>query len=202
MSGESLTEICQRLEHYETPRWAADAILRVEILTERVIDPCVGTGVLCEALASHGGYACDGQDVHDWGSKHLDRVQDWLAEDPLPRHLRDREFSVFMNPPFSLAEEFVEQALKLGARKVVCFQRMSWWESEGRKDFWDNTPPNRIYICGSRATSWRHDVPESQRVDKKGRPKTTPTAHAFYVWERGHPRGPVLHRIYRDAEAA
>ena len=37
----------------------------------------------------------------------------------------DEDYTIFMNPPFSKAVEFVEKAIALGARKIVCFQRFA-----------------------------------------------------------------------------
>ncbi len=53
-------------------------------------------------------------------------------------------FTVFINPPFQRAVEFVERSLDLGARKVIAFQRMAWWEFKARRDFWQRRPPNPV----------------------------------------------------------
>ena len=41
----TLKDLCLNLEHYETPEWAVDAILKHEKLIGPVIDPCTGTGI-------------------------------------------------------------------------------------------------------------------------------------------------------------
>lgn len=185
---ETLTDLAKRLEHFETPMWAAESILECELLTPLVIDPCTGTGVLAEAMRQQG-YDVIAQDIHNWGYGST-KLCDWLGMSE--KHLQqDRAFSVMMNPPFSLAVEFVEKAFELGARKVLCFQRLAWRESSARRDFWCDHPPNRIYICGSRATCWRHDIPADQRNSG------STTAHAWFVWERGHPAGTLTDAIYR-----
>jgi hypothetical protein len=196
------TALCKRLEFYETPRWAADAILKVELMTKTVIDPCCGAGVLSEA-AEAAGYSVMSTDIHSWGFKGLYPFRFALVDflDDLADHdearalaIMVRNHTVFMNPPFSKAEEFVERALWLGARKVVVFQRFAWWESKDRKDFWANNPPSRVYICGERATCWRHDITAEQRKAMGN----TPTAHAWLVWERGNPPGTTLGHVYKD----
>lgn len=184
-----LTDLCKRLEHFETPEWAVRAILNKEIMTRVVVDPCVGSGVLARA-AKDMGYTTLSYDINDWGFEGT-IVDDFLllSLDNCPD--QDIPFSVLMNPPFSRAVEFVEQAFLLGARKVVCFQRFAWWESHKRKGFWDKFPPNRVYICGDRADCWRHDIPADQRGS------SSPTAHAWFVWERGNPPGTILGRIHK-----
>ncbi|GAB3282934.1 hypothetical protein GCM10027347_59560 [Larkinella harenae] len=179
---ETLTELCKRLEHFETPEWAAEAILRKEILTQCVVDPCCGTGILSD-VAMRSGYTINAIDINHWGYPFTN-VKDFLQYDK-----RLDGCTVFMNPPFSKAVQFVEQAFDLGARKIVCFQRFAWYESKARREFWEKYPPNRIYICSDRADCWRHDIPQAQRTS------SSPTAHAWFVWERGQPSGTLLGHI-------
>ena len=189
----SFEALCKELEHWETPRWAVDEILQRELLTRDVLDPCCGTGVLTDAARDHR-YTVTPCDIHDWGFLGT-QVCDFLSEPVIPA----RAFSVLMNPPFSKATEFVEQAFALGARKVLCFQRFAWWESDRRADFWRRFPPQRIYICASRATCWLHSIPAAERertADGKRR-SGSPTTHAWFVFERGHPPGTVMGHIYK-----
>lgn len=195
---ENLTDLCKRLEHWETDPWAPEAILRCEILTHRVIDPCAGTGIMTLAARRHG-YDVRPLDIHDWGFPIV--KADWLNIDPssfLGRQVK--EATVFMNPPFSKAEAFVEKAFEYGARKIVCFNKFSWWEGaydRGKKrgQWWEKYRPCRIYVCGDRADCWRHDIP----LDARG--SGTPTAHAFFVWERGQPAGTMVSQIYKGGAA-
>lgn len=186
---ETLTELCKRLEHFETPEWAARVILRKEIMTALVIDPCCGIGILSDA-ARNAGYGTAAFDIHDWGYDNT-TVVNFLSIEKMNNH----EFTIFMNPPFSLATQFVEKSFELGARKVVMFQRFAFWESKVRREFWEKYPPNRIYICSDRADCWRHDIPKEERGS------SSPTAHAWFVFEPGHPTGTLLFHISKaDAE--
>lgn len=198
--SETLKETCVRLEHFETPEWAAKAILNREILAGWVIDPCCGAGVLSRAALRHGYQNILSWDIHDWGFDGQTRQIDFLdpqilPENSIPESGRYHGFTVFMNPPFSKAVEFVEKSFELGARKIVCFQRFAWWESQKRRYFWEKYPPNRVYICGDRADCWRHDIP----LD--GRGSSSPTAHAWFVWEQGQPPGTQLGHIYKPRAA-
>lgn len=189
MKMEDLENLCRRLEHFETPLWAAQRILEKERLTIRVLDPCCGSGILTLA-AREKGYKCAAMDIHHWGFEGT-YICDFLSESFLPDHMP--EFSVFMNPPFSKACEFVEKSLQAGAEKVLCFQRFAWLESAQRKDFWDKASLTKIYLCGDRAPSWRHDIPQDQRNS------TTPTAHAWFVFEKNFTKDslPELIRLYK-----
>lgn len=193
------------LEHFETPKWAVDAILKKEILDLFVIDPCCGTGVLSEAAISSGRRVVP-IDIAYWNyQKQLFKV-DYLkfSRAMLNEYMgycgQVPRFSVFMNPPFSKACDFVKHSLELGAHKVVCFQRFAWWESEKRREFWEKMPPARVYICGNRASCWRHDLAEEMRDNGEDPSKRagTPTAHAWFVWDQFAPSGTQLHHIWKD----
>lgn len=200
----SESDLCTKLEHYITPKWAVDEILKVEDVGTNVFDPCCGTGVLAEAAMRRDRLKpvyC--MDIHDWGYQYQCETRDFLTMDSLPL---SGEFTVLMNPPFSKACEFVSHSLALGARKIICFQRFAWWESRGRRDFWRAHPPSRVYICGDRATCWRHDLPVNER-GKRCDPKTgkelggSSTAHAWFVWDGEPPYGETrLKHIYNKGK--
>jgi len=183
----------KELECFETPVWTAGEILNRELLTPYVWDVCCGPGVLAKA-AKHRYYKVTATDVFDWG---YGKQHDFLKDDHRAVWSWHPNVStIFMNPPFSKATEFIEKAHELGFRKIVCFQRFAWWESQGREDFWNKYPPARIYVCGSRASCWRVGIPQSER--KSG----TTTAHAWFVYERGQNNHmPSLGRLYKREAA-
>ena len=199
-----MSDLAAEAEAFETPEWAVRAILRVELLTPHVIDPGCGRGVLAEAAKAAGYYAY-AFDLHDWGygeagRDFLDLKISWVHQVMMGWDSRCRpdvdlfEASALMNPPFSKACRWVEHARhRLGLRKVVCFQRLAWWEGQRREAFWRRNPPQRVYVCAKRASCWRIDVPLERRQGSG-----TPTAHAWFVWERGQPGGPVLGRLLDD----
>ena len=191
----------ERLEAFETEQWAADALFRVEIFTRRILDPCCGRRVLGDA-ARRAGYANPfviETDIYPWG---LNRPQmDFLDPEYPICHLEP--YSVVMNPPFSKACEFVEQALGFGARKVACFQRWAWWgESRTRRQFWDKYPPARIWACGDRATCFPITMSDRERKfaangKRRGESKT---AHAWFIFEPAHTGGTQIGKIWNPAK--
>ncbi len=196
MNAKEFEDLCRKLEHFETPEWAVEEILDRDLFNLSVVDPCCGGGVLSRKL-NEKGYNVLSFDIHDWGYDET-IVEDWLSttED----QFAGAQFSVLMNPPFSKAEEFVRHAFDIGARKVVMFQRFSFWESSEREDFWNNYRPNRIYVCGNRADCWRYDL----RTDEQGnrydpvtgkKLSSTPTTHACFSFEKGHPCGTLVSHV-------
>lgn len=191
--SNSLADICRELEAYQTPRWAIESVLDVELTTRSILDPCAGLGAIGEVCRERG-LDVDECDIEDWRvlTPHLCKVgpkfwqQDFLR---LREILTDR--TVIMNPPFSLAEEFVSYSLSLNARKVICFQRQAWRESVSRRLWWESNAPARVWVCGSCATCWRFDLVE-QKGDKGG----SSVSMAWYVWEHGHKAAEVTSAIY------
>ncbi len=188
MTRVQADRFCQEAECVETDPWAVRAILRAEILTPRVIDPCCGPGVMSKIAIEHG-YDVYSSDLHDWGYGNVGI--NWL-EGRYPVPVKDA--TVLLNPPFSLACEFIDRALDLGARKVVAFQRLAFKESDERRAWWEARRYQRDYTCGKRAQNWRATFSAEYR---KGR--TNPMATAFYVWEAGQPAGPISGVIYPEA---
>lgn len=190
MSLEQAQAFAEAAECWETQEWAVHGILDVELLTPTVIDPCCGPGVISEIAAQHR-YHVRSTDLHDWGYGEV-RDADFLADDypiPVAGH------TVMMNSPFSIACEFIDKAWERGARKVVAFQQFAWRESVERSAWWEARPPNRVYVCASRASPMLVVIGPENR---KG--KSNPKAHAWYVWERGQPAGTVLGAIYKRSK--
>lgn len=202
MDKETTKEKAHRLEAFQTPVWAIDAILKVEPIDEYVIDPCTGLGALSMALLERG-HAVFSIDIEDWGfpfyKKDFLKVdKDFISvgfRDSICTHPRDdnREFDCMMNPPFSYACDFFLKARELGAKKIIMFQRLAWFESEKRRVFFNENPPNKIYLCGNRATCERFDV-----VIDNLKANSTPIAHAWFVWEEEKSEHTVIERVYRN----
>lgn len=213
--SEEFTAACKQFEFYETPKWAAERILDVELLTDSVLDPCAGRGVLGDALIAKGydRKMIAEIDLNAWPDQAprvatpIDFLDEQIRDElhPLCHDWAGKDFSVIMNPPFSKACEFVSQALELGARKVLMFQRFSFLESTARRGFFDELPPARIWLCGERAHCWRGDMPEEDILDENGelivkgkKGRSSPTAHAWFVWERGHTGASQVQRLYKE----
>lgn len=182
--------LVERYEAWATDPWATAALFENELFTPHVVEPGVGTGVLA-AAALEQGYDVAGFDIFDWGWPGV-RLLDWREATPLdlPWRPAGRDFSVVCNPPFSLTGAFVAKALELGARKVAAFQKMEFLGTRARRPWLERHPPSRIWLCGTRATCWRFDVPPERRNG------STPTLHAWFVWERGHAGPPVIRNIW------
>jgi hypothetical protein len=215
-----LMQLSKDVEAFQTPQWAVEAILDRELTTRHIVDPCSGLGMIAAVCKSRGLSVTP---IDKVGWHQLLPLQTLLA--PVVMDFFDYQASltdatVIMNPPFSLAQAFVARARFLGARKIVCFQRQAWRESIGRRAWWEENPPARVWVCGARATCWRFDLLACQHqgdgvcpnLKQRGKNLETrgcakclgnvPTSHAWYVWERGHKGAEVTSAIYpKEADA-
>ncbi len=219
-ASAALELLCKDREAFETDRWAIEGILAVELTTDAVIDPCSGTGLI-GAVCRRAGLEVYEMDIEDWHAilppamLHGPRAvqQDFLAIKAGELDLS--ESTVLMNPPFSLACQFVDKARELGARKIICFQRQAWRESVEREEWWKKDRPARRWTCGGRASCFRFDLllcthggpdacPNFKRKGKKviAPPGCricmggAPTSHEWFVWERHHTGAEVSSAIY------
>lgn len=194
VAKESLTDLCKRLEAFETPRWAIEAILDVELTTPWIVDPCVGLGAISNPCYERG-LNVDALDIENWWM-HFPHAREPKANIEIADFLTWRsdlsDVTVVMNPPFSLAEEFVSHAQVLNARKIICFQRQAWRESQSRRLWWEGNSAARVWVCGARASCWRFDLLGSEKAESGG----SSVSMAWYIWERGHRGAELTSAIY------
>lgn len=183
--------LCEKLSAFETEQWAIESILDVELMTPTVIDVGCGFHVLGDA-AKRAGYNVISLDVHVWDVKRPpDIIMNWL------HYFADlTNVTVLMNSPFPLTCEFIDHARVMNARKIISFQRYAHREGaidagKYRGKWWENNPPARVWLCGDRAQRLRFDL--RANPPKNGEK----TAHAWFVWERGHRGAELTRAIYR-----
>ncbi len=172
-------EAADSLDDFPTPPWATRALLE-HVVSKKdglkqlsCLEPACGAGHMAKVLVEYFGtvYASD---VHDYGygaaadfvtktKKHLSTVPpavDWIIT----------------NPPFRLAEDFLEVALLRARVGVALLTRTVFIESVGRYErIFKHNPPTRF-------AQFTERVPMVKgRLDKKA---STATGYAWLVWEK------------------
>jgi hypothetical protein len=86
---------------------------------------------------------------------------------------------IITNPPYSKAQEFVEQALKMidEGRKVAMFLKLTFLEGKGRGTLFEKNPPIRVWVSRARLKCARNGDFDSFT--------SSATAYAWFVWEKG-----------------
>lgn len=98
----------------------------------------------------------------------------------------DRNRDIITNPPYNLAQEFVEKSLNLveTGSKVAMFLRVLFLESQRRKFLFEQNPPKTVYVCSSRISCAKNGNFEKY--------PSSVTAYAWFVWEKGFKEDMVL----------
>jgi hypothetical protein len=159
-------------DYYRTPRRAVDALLAVERFDGPVWEPACGDGAISEILLETG---------HQVVSTDLiDRGYGQHGVNFLQSAVRNDVKHVITNPPFRLAQAFVEHALELVDGKVVMLMRTLFLEGGRRKEFFARTPLARVWVFSSRINVARGGDP--RYADGLG----GMVSFSWFVWEHGH----------------
>jgi len=179
MSQNTSTAVMQRrveahdsLDDFPTPPWATRALCEflhargfsLGLCTAR--EPAANRGHMVAPLREHF-QSVEASDVHDYGAGF--DVADYLfGLDPSPV-----DFTI-TNPPFRLAEQFIERALRTSDCGVAMLVRAAFLESVGRYDrIFTETPPSYVLQFTERV------VMHKGRLAPEG---STATAYAWLVW--------------------
>ena len=165
---------------YETPSCAVEALLRVEKLPMHLWEPACGRGNIVTVL-KNAGYSVYSSDLVNYGTG--DWGVDFLMEWRLPHHCE----AIITNPPFKLAEEFVDHALAL-CPKVIMLLRLAFLESERRCAILDTGLLARIYV-------FRKRLPMMHRDGWQGKKANSGVAFAWFIWDKSHKGPTTIQRI-------
>ena len=167
---------------YETPPVATHALLRVERLPLRIWEPCAGRGAIVDVLRAHG-HEVLASDLVDYGNPTHFTRRDFLMERKTP----DGCQAIVTNPPFKLANEFVEHALTL-CPKVIMLLRLAFLESDRRTDILEGCGLARVHV-------FRKRLPMMHRDGWRGSKSNSATAFAWFVWDQLQDGPTELHRV-------
>lgn len=168
-------------DDFPTPPWATRALIKHiigedEAAASTCLEPACGRGYMARPLAEFFRRV-DASDAFHYG---FAPVRDFLAH---PHEAKSHDW-VITNPPFRLAEEFVEQSLRVARRGVAILARTVFLESVGRyRSIFMDRPPSIF-------AQFTERVPMVKgRVDPKA---STATGYAWFVWKHGDNGAPKL----------
>jgi hypothetical protein len=167
---------------YETPAVVTEALLRVEDLLHRIWEPAAGRGAIVNVLRGRG-HDVVATDLVDYGVPCQESGRDFLLERQLPDGIE----CIATNPPYRLADQFVEHALEICPR-VIMLLRLAFLESVRRTPILDSGHLARVHVFKRRAPMMHRDGWTGPRV-------TSALAFAWFVWDRSHSGPTTLHRL-------
>ena len=167
------------LDDFPTPPWATRALC--EFIEPRTLGLGLHNRVCREPAANRGHMVkplleyfdtVEAYDVHDYGAGYP--VTDYLwAEDPAPVDW------TITNPPFRLAEQFIDRAVRSSDEGVAVIVRSAFLEGVGRyRRLFSKTPPTYILQFTERVVMHRGNL------SAKG---STATAYCWLVWMKKWP---------------
>jgi hypothetical protein len=152
---------------------AVDALLNVEQFDGPTLDPACGGGNIPLRFQARGLW-CFGSDIIDrgFGQAPVDFLHDHIV--PALAEYRN----IVTNPPFAIAQQFVERALSLVPGKVAIIQRLAFLEGQERGKLFRRQPPTRVWVFSSRQSMppGGTDIPAQNGS----------VAYCWLVWDRLH----------------
>jgi|SRR6516225_7510245 hypothetical protein len=169
-----------RDDFYSEPEWCSRRLFAVEEFTGPIWDPACGLGTIPRA-AKAAGLDAFASDIANHGHGSL---QDFLKA-PAPT---TTAFNIVTNPPFTLAREFVERAIELGATKTAIIfpiRRLNaahWLTALAR--IWLLTP--------------RPSLPPGKLIAAGMKPGNGTNDFCWLVLDRTHKGPPTMGWLHRD----
>ena len=168
-------------EHFVEPEWVSERLFAMEKFTGRIYDPCCGFGRIV-ASARKAKYSAAGADVADRGQKGIG-LQDFLR-------VTWQADNLVFNPPFDIAQLFIEHALEHARFKVAAIfptarlNAARWLEGHPLRHIWLLTP--------------RPSMPPGHVITAGGKVGGGKTDYCWLVFDQKYGGDPVVRWLHRD----
>jgi hypothetical protein len=151
------------LDHYDTPRYTIQSLLDNHVIKYPALEPCAGYMAIVNMLEDGKVYSMDIDT-----SMPVQLHCDYLKREHVPICR-----TIITNPPFSLAHEIIEKALKdVGTGgEVIMLLRLNFLGAMKRKQFWNNTPLKHIYALSKRPRFIRSGASDE---------------YGWFIWQDGY----------------
>ena len=164
---------------YHTPLIAVQTLLEREDLAGYVWEPAAGFFKIVNPLHK-AGIKVFSSDICDWHDK-IQVVKDFALYKSPPKFLRDKNFDIVTNPPFSKAQMFVEKAMELLPKgcRLYLLLRLQFLEGNKRRALFKKYPPYKVWVYSFR-------LPRMHRFFFKGNKGGTVLCFAWFCFEKGY----------------
>lgn len=187
LAGTSTTRNRIENDYYATPFEATEAILKRVPLSGSFLEPSCGEGHISKVLREfYPNSEITSTDLVERTDKFGCGIQggiDFLTYD------FGRKFdNIITNPPFQIAQEFIERALELSTGKVLMFLKIQFLEGVKRRKLFETTPPKNVYVFSKRVAPLTNGSP----FDESGKPWKSTFCFAWFEWEKGCSQNPTI----------
>lgn len=154
-------------DFYPTPEWATHALMQSENFKGTILEPACGNGAMSEVILSYG-HKVISADLLNYGYDKA-KTRDFLCTN-VPRS------NIITNPPYNLAEKFLDHSLKLADRKIALLLRLAFLEGVKRNQnvFFKN-PPSTVWVFSERITFYPKGIVTAG---------SGTTAYGWFVWDK------------------
>lgn len=173
----------KRAEHdfYSTPEIAVTLLLDElgNDLSDNILEPACGDGAISKVLEEHG-YNVLSMDLFErgYGISGVDFLK------------HDEPFAgdIVTNPPFRLAQEFIEHGLQIinDGNKVCVLLRLVFLEGQRRRSLFDRKMLKTVYVFSKRISCY---------LSGEYKNYASAVAFAWFVFEKGYNGNPEIRWI-------
>jgi hypothetical protein len=183
----------ENLDYFPTPPWATRAAC--EFLEARigplgrlsVWEPACGEMHMAKPLSEYFAHV-RASDVFRYRPEH--ELADFLTA-AAPIEARDSADWVFSNPPFKLAEQFIEAGLKVARRGVAMLVRSAFIEGQSRfETLYSSMHPSFALQFCERVCMLEGRLIRANEIDPfsgDGNRASSATAYCWLIWIKGMP---------------
>jgi hypothetical protein len=169
------------LDDFPTMPWGTRALCNLLEANYGCLDklsawePACNRGYMSRPLAEYF-HTVHASDIFDY------EIDAWIADFLYPTSFPNGRFDapdwIITNPPFRLAEQFIQRACEISARGVAMLTRTSFLESSGRyNNLFKPNPPSIVAQFVERLPMVKG------RMDRKA---STATSYCWLIWADGH----------------
>jgi hypothetical protein len=161
-------------DFYPTPPSTTHALMRREKFDGSVWECASGNGAMAKVIEQYND--CISSDIRTdedvYGEKGVDFLKTSRQVD-----------NVITNPPYRLAEDFIQHALQCARKKVAMLLKLVFLEGVTRYDLFQNTPLKTVYVFCKR-----------QKITISGKPmkNSSMIAYAWFVWDKSYKGKPTI----------
>lgn len=167
------------LDLFPTPLWATRALCEwikcnIGRLCDRTVwEPACGLGHMVRALSEYFAEV-HASDVYE--HSYCEWVQDFLYPTAFPNARFEAPDWIITNPPFRLAQQFIERSLPIATEGVAIFARTAFLESRPRYAFFKDCAPTDVLQFVERVPLLKGRVSNTTE---------TATAYCWLLWRKG-----------------
>lgn len=179
---------------YVEPEWCSRRLFEVEKFDGRVIDPACGCGNIVRSAQAAGLWS-RGSDLVRRADEYACAFEcDFLSDEWTARVEHHPVENLVSNPPFGVAEKFVEKALTIATAKVAMLLPANWVQGLKRSRWMETTPLRKVLFIAPRPS-----MPPGPVIEAGISPGNGTTDYAWFIWLRGYDGKPEIGWLRRDA---